>query len=69
MIAETKTQCPKCSSPMQDVKGGITRCQNCGWQAGITYRGTNRPHGCDPHLVAVLAHGNHCNNCGENWLA
>lgn len=67
MLIETKAQCPKCSSPMQVVVSGLERCQQCGFQKGVTYRGSTCPKGCDPALVAVLAHGDHCNSCGADW--
>jgi len=64
-LAEEKL-CFRCSSKLQHF-GNTTRCQNCGWQPGVTYRGSACPRGCSPRLVAVLAHGNHCNNCGADW--
>jgi hypothetical protein len=68
MLIETKAAlCPKCGSTMQDVKGGIIKCQNCGFQPGLTYRDMSRHSHCDPRLTIEIAGRKHCNGCSETW--
>ena len=68
MIVETKTQCPKCGSAMQIVKGGITRCQTCGWQPGRRYRGSVCPNGCDPQLRRAIRTRLALQSLSADWL-
>jgi hypothetical protein len=67
MVTETKATCPKCSSPMQDVKGGIVKCQNCGYQPGVGYRGDRCPNGCTAPIVTIPGAGRRCQQCSAQW--
>jgi len=49
----------------------ISRCAQCGAQAGVGYRGDRCEAGCDPRLTISVAGiggaGKRCQQCGAQW--
>lgn len=47
----------------------VVRCSQCGAQAGVGYKGSVCPGGCDPKLTIRIGDLLHCNCCARSWPA